>query len=117
MAILKLNFTDHKEAQDMINLIQKEKDLSVAEAIDFAVNLKTFNQIVKTGWGSIALGLWGHADSEREWLMLDDPYVEVDFKEEKNNLIKKVASQEKIDTETVVSYFLLFTMEILGYHI
>lgn len=117
MTILKLNFTKHEEAQDMIRLIQKEKGFSVAEAIDFSINLDKFNQIIETGWASIALGLWGHDDFEREWLTLDNPCIDVDFSEEKINLIKKVAKQEKVDTETSVSYFLLFTMDELGYHI
>lgn len=117
MSILKLNFTNYKAAQDMIKLIEKEKGLSTSEAIDFSINLKICNRILKTGWGSIALPIWSHDDPERKWLSLNDPRVEVEINDEKAQLISKVATEESVNMETAVAYFLLFTMEMLGYHI
>lgn len=117
MALTKLDFTDHTEAQDMIKLIEKDKGLAVSEVIDFSVNIENFNQILDNGWGSIALSLWGHDDPERDWLTMDNPYIEVDLTGEKLQLIDKIAKKDKVDTETAVAYFLLFTMDSLGYHI
>lgn len=118
MASLKLKLGRYKAAQDMIKLIEKEKGLSTSAAIDFAVNSRTFHQIVNTGFGPIALPIWGHGETgQRKWLTLDDPRIDIDFDEKKLQLINEVATMEKTNPETAVSYFLLFTMEALGYHI
>ena len=117
MALLKLNFKKQEAAQDMIKLIEKEKELSVAEAINFSINLEICNRILKTGWGSIALPIWGHGDPDLEWSLLDNPCVEIEISEDKAQLISKIESKEGVDTETAIAYFLLFTMEALGYHI
>ncbi len=117
MSLLKLNLARHKAAQDMIKLIEKEKGLSTSAAIDFAVNPRIFRQIINTGVGPIALPIWGHGEPQRKWLTLDDPHINIDFDENKLQLICDVAAAEKTNTETAVAYFLLFTMEALGYHI
>ncbi len=115
--MLELNFTNHEIAQDMIRLIQKEKGLTESQCISLAVNSKTCKQIIDTGWASIALSMWGHDNPEREWLLLDNPIVDVELENDKEQLIEKISSKENVDIETAVSYFLLFTMEALGYHI
>lgn len=118
MASLKLKLGRYKAAQDMIKLIEKEKGLSTSAAIDFAVNSRTFHQIVNTGFGPIALPIWGHGESkQRKWLTLDNPHIDIDLDEKKLQLINEVAAMEKTNPETAVSYFLLFTMDALGYHI
>lgn len=118
MATLKLNLSRHKAAQDMIKLIEKEKELSTPDAIDYAVNSRAYKRIINTGLGPIALPVWGHGElKEREWFTLDNPSVKIELSEEKLQMIRKVVEVEKVSTETAVSYFLLFTMEALGYHI
>lgn len=114
---MKLNFENHAEAQDMIKIIQKEKEMSVVDAIAYSVNDRMYNKIIEEGWASIALGLWGHDEPERQWDKLEYPCVEVEFEESKMKLIEEIVKNEKVEIETAVSYFLLFTMDYLGYHI
>lgn len=117
MPLVKLDFMNSEAAQDMIKLLQQEKKLSVPSAIQFSVNAKVYHRILDTGWGSIALPIWGHDDPKRNWLSLDNPLVKFDIEEDKLNMIQDIADKEDTDMETAVSYFLLFTMESLGYHI
>lgn len=117
MAPLKLKLARHKAAQDMIKLIEKEKGLSTSAAIDFAVNSRMYHEIIETGLGPIALPIWGHGESERKWLTLDDPHINIEFDDKKLQMVRDVAEVEKTNIETAVAYFLLFTMEDLGYHI
>lgn len=114
---MKLDFKNHPAAQDMIKIIERDKRLETSEAIKFSVNDKMYNKIVNTGWASIALNLWGHDDPEREWDEMENPCVDVEIEEDKNRLIEAIAKKEKVDIETAVSYFLIFTMDFLGYHI
>ena len=117
MAKLKLNFSKYKEAQDMIRLIEKVKEIPAEQAIDFSINQRNCSRIIDTGWASIALSLWGHDDPERKRLLLEDPCIVVELSDEKIELITKVKAKEGVNQEIAVSYFLLFTMESLGYHI
>lgn len=114
---MKLNFKKHKAAQDMITLIEKDKCLSASDAIKFSINQDIHDKILNAGWASIALGLWGHGDPDREWNKMDNPSIEVEIEEDKLKLVDDIAQKEKVDIVTAVSYFLLFTMDALGYHI
>lgn len=113
----KLDFSNHSEAQDMIKIIEKDKGLLSADAISFAINLENYHKIIEAGWASIALSLWGHDDPEREWNEMEAPCFEVSLNSESLDLLNKLVKKEKIDIETAVSYFLIFTMDSLGYHI
>ena len=117
MTLLKLNFTNHKEAQDMIKLIAQEKNLSVTESVQFAINFDNYRCALETGWGAHALPFWGHSDYRRIWQRIDNPKIEVELKSEKFRLLEDLAQKEDVDVETAVAYFLLFSMEALGYHI
>ena len=88
MATIQLDFTNLCAAQDMIAIIQKERN-----------------------------SLWGHDDPERKWLFLNSPKVDVEFSETDIKYLKKVAKAEKVKAVTAVCYFLVFTMQSLGYHI
>lgn len=114
---MELNFKKNYAAQDMVTIIQKDKNLSAQDAIKFSINQDMYNQILSTGWASIALGLWGHDDPEREWNKMDTPDLEVEIDDSQQKLLSDIARKEKVDIETAVSYFLLFTMDALGYHI
>ncbi len=114
---MKLDFSNHPEAQDMISIIMHDKGISIVEAIDFAINKKNYQSIIQTGWASIALSLWGHADPEREWESIETSCLEIELEESKCDLINKVVKKERVDVETAVSYFLIFTMDSMGYHI
>lgn len=117
MALLKLDFTNHKEAQDMIKLITQEKKLSVTEAVQFAITPDIYRRALETGWGAHALPFWGHSDHRRIWQRLDNPKIEVELKSEGFRLLENLAQAEGVDIETAVDYFLIFSMEAIGYHI
>jgi hypothetical protein len=117
MTLLKLNFTNHKEAQDMIKLIAQEKNLSVTESVQFAINFDNYRCALETGWGVHALPFWGHSDHRRKWQKLDNPKIEVELNSEEFRLLEDLAQKEAVDIETALAYFLIFSMEALGYHI
>ena len=117
MALIKLDFTNYAEAQDMIKLIMQEKGFSVVEAINFTITPTIYRRILKTGWGSIALSVWGHGDPERMWQSLEEPKVEMELESNKIRALEEIIQKEDVNTETALSYFLIFTMESLGYHI
>jgi len=115
--MLKLNLSKCPAAQDMVRIVMRDNSLSAEEALKFSVNQNIYNQIVEAGYASIALDLWGHADPEREWDKLDEPQMEIEFDEFSQSLIDNIAEKEEVDINTAVAYFLLFTMDALGYHI
>ena len=117
MQVMKMNFKNHKEVQDMISLVVKEQGVTASEAIDSSINQQMYQRLLETGWGSIALPLWGHDDPERQWIELDKPSLEVELSYEKIKLINDVKMKEEVDMETAIGYFLLFRMEMMGYHI
>lgn len=61
--------------------------------------------------------MWGHADLERDWSEMENPCVEVELSEEKINILNNISKIYKVNAEIAVSYFLIFTMDSLGYHI
>lgn len=114
---MNLNFNDNVAAQDMISIIIKEKGLSAEKAVKFAVNKNICEKILSTGWASIALDLWGHDDPDRKWSVIDNPTLEIVFEETEQQLINTIVKKENVDIETAICYFIIFTMEELGYHI
>jgi len=112
-----LDLKNNLAAQDMIRIVMREKNLSPKEAIEFSINREIHQKILKEGYASIALDLWGHDDPEREWNVLDDPIFELNLDKLQERLIEDIAEKEDVDTETTVCYFLIFTMDFLGYHI
>ena len=52
------------------------------------------------------MGLWGHDDPEREWKVLDEPIIKIEFDKPSQNLINDIMEKEEVDFETTVSYFL-----------
>ncbi|HCR83518.1 MAG TPA: hypothetical protein DIW07_08905 [Lachnospiraceae bacterium] len=115
--MIKIDLSKHSGAQDMVAIIMRDKNLSAEDALKYAINKTMYQNIIKAGYASIALGLWGHADPEREWDVLESPIMQVEFDESTQNLINDIMEKEDVDFETAISYFLLFTMEALGYHI
>ena len=114
---MKLDFSKHLEAQDMIWIIENEKGMSATEAVKCSVNEKIYHSIMDVKWASIALSLGGHDDPERKWETLENPIVEIDFNDNQLYLIEKVRKKENVNIITAIIYFLLFTMDSMGYHI
>jgi len=115
--MIKLNLKDNFAAQDMIKIVMKEKGLSTKEAIAFSISLEMHRKILKEGYASIALGLWGHEDPDRKWDVLEDPIIELELGKLGESLIEDISDKQNVDIETAICYFLIFTMESLGYHI
>lgn len=101
----------------MIRIVMRDKNLSAQEAVQYAVNSQNFVNIERTGWTGMALNLWGHADRDREWMTLKKPVFDVELSLGQKNLIDMVVRAEKISRNTAIAYFLIFTMDELGYHI
>lgn len=112
-----LDFRNHSAAQDMIRIIMRDENLTVNEAIEFAINREMHKTILREGYASIALDLWGHDDPEREWDTLEDPIVDIELDKLRERLVEDISEKQNVDTETAVSYFLIFTMDSMGYHI
>ena len=106
-----------KAAQDMIRIIMRDKDLTAAEAVAYAVNEDIYDAIMAVDWASIALSLWGHDEPERKWFQLTPKEITIDLDEKQLLLVDKVMEREEVDFVTAIEYFLIFTMDSLGYHI
>jgi hypothetical protein len=113
----KLDLTKRLDMQDMLQIVMNKKGLSAREALEYSINEAIYNRVLDTGYASIALDLWGHGDPEREWLKLDNPRISIEFDESRQSLIDRIGVEEKVNTKTSIAYFLLYTMEALGYHI
>ena len=51
------------------------------------------------------------------WKKLDDPVVKFKLSKDKEHLVSIVMEKENVSFETAILYFMLFTLESLGYHI
>lgn len=112
-----LDFTNNANAQDMLVKIMKEKNINSEKAVLSSITQKIFIRIIETGWGQIALPIWGHDNPYREWEKLDDPVVNFKLSKDKEHLVSIVMEKENVSFETAILYFMLFTLESLGYHI
>lgn len=111
-----LDVKKHKEAQDMIVLLSTDKGLSYKEAIKSAINRESLADIVVNGWASIALGCWNHA-SDRKLNKLKETTIEIDLDEEQDDFIEKIKIIEEVDYVTAVTYFMMFELGRMGYHL
>lgn len=114
---ISLDFTNDKIAQDMLVKIMKEKKLDSEKAVLSTITQKMFDRIVETGWGQVALPIWGHDNPNREWEKLDNPIVKIELNKDKERLVSVIMEKENIQFKTAIMFFMLFTLESLGYHI
>lgn len=114
---MKLNLKNNTAAQDMICIIMREKNLSAQDAITFAINYDIHQKILKEGYVSIALDLWGHDNPDRVWDILVDPVIDLKLDKFQEELIDDIKERKNVDYETAICYFLILTMDNLGYHI
>lgn len=91
--------------------------MSVEDAIPFVLTDAHKDSVFSAGWANFALGLWGHDDPERDWIMLPEPDVVVRLSEHRFSLLLKTAIHERVSLERALGYFLVFTMQELGYHV
>lgn len=114
---LSINYSDDEIAQDMIYTIMKEKNLTPAKAILSSITQKNCVTILSTGWAGMAVSLWGHDNPDREWQTLENPVVELKLSKDKERLVAIVMEKEKISLPEALQYFMIFSLEALGYHI
>ena len=61
--------------------------------------------------------MWGHADPDGEREKLDNHVVEFKLSKDKERLVGLIMDKENVSFEVAILYFMLFTLESLGYHI
>lgn len=112
-----INYADDEIAQDMICTIMKEKNLTPAKAVLSSITQRNCVTILSTGWAGIAVSHWGHDNPDREWKTLESPVVELKLSKDKERLVAIVMEKEKISLPEALQYFMIFSLEALGYHI
>lgn len=95
-AKITLNFKDATNPQDMLKKIMREKNFSSEKAILSSITQKNCIRIIETGWASMALQLWGHADPEGAREKLDNPIVEFKLSKDKERLVSLIMEKEKV---------------------
>ena len=92
-------------------------DLTPAKAVLSSIMQRNCVTILSTGWAGIAVSHWGHANPDREWQTLENPVVELKLSKDKERLVAIVMEKEKISLPEALQYFMIFSLEALGYHI
>ncbi len=101
----------------MLKKIMKAKNLSPEKAVLSAITQKNCVRILSTGWASIAVSLWGHDDPYAEREKLENPVIEIKLSKDKAHLLEVVMEKENVSFGQAILYFMIFTLESLGYHI
>jgi hypothetical protein len=112
-----IDFSNNIDAQDMLSKIMKEKDLTPEKALLSTITKRNFVTILATGWAGIAVSLWGHDDPDREREKLEDPIIKIKLSKDRERLISIVMEEENVSLDEAILYFMIFTLESLGYHI
>ena len=115
--IFKLDFSKDLSAQDMVSTIMKEKNLTAEKAVLSCITQKNCVTILATGWADMAVSLWGHDDPYREFEELENPKFEIKLSKDKVELLEIVMQKERVPLKDAILYFMIFTLESLGYHI
>lgn len=114
---ISIDLTNDAIAQDMLMKIMKEKKLNAEKAILSSITQKVFVRIIETGWGQVALPMWGHDNPDRKWEKLDDSIVKIKLSKDKERLVSVIMEKENVQFKTAIMFFMIFTLESLGYHI
>lgn len=115
--MLKLDFSGDVIAQDMLSTIMEEKNLTAEKAVSSCITQKNCVTILATGWAGMAVSLWGHDDPYKGYKKLENPQVEIKLSKDKIRLLEIVMEKERVPLGRAVLYFMIFTLESLGYHI
>ncbi len=114
---IRFNFKDAVNPQDMLKKIMREKNLSAEKAITSSITQKNCIRIIETDYADVALQMWGHADPYAEKEKLDNTIVEFKLSKDKERLVNLIMEKEDVSFDQAILYFMLFTLESLGYHI
>ena len=115
--ITTIDFSNEIDAQDMLSKIMKKKNLTPEKALLSTITQKNCVTILATEWAGMAVSLWGHADPDREREKLEDPVIKIKLSKDKERLIGIVMEKEAVSFDEAILYFMIFTLETLGYHI
>ena len=115
--VITIDFSKETDAQDMLSKIMKKKNLTPEKALLSTITQKNCVTILATGWAGMAVSLWGHADPDGEREKLEDPIVKIKLSKDKERLISIVMEKENVSFGKALLYFMIFTLESLGYHI
>lgn len=115
--IIAVDFSEEIDAQDMLSKIMRNKNLTPEKALLSTITQKNCVKILATGWAGIAVSLWGHADPDEELEELEDPIVRIKLSKDKERLVSIVMEKENVSFNEALLYFMIFTLESLGYHI
>lgn len=115
--VITIDFSKETDAQDMLSKIMKKKNLTPEKALLSTITQKNCVTILATGWAGMAVSLWGHADPYGEREKLEDPIVKIKLNKDKERLISIVMEKENVSFGEALLYFMIFTLESLGYHI
>lgn len=114
-----LNLTESLAMQDLVRTIAAEMKLSPTDAVITSITRENFQKAVKEGYGSIAVGLWGH-DNGFNFTPLDNPILHLTIPEPESkrikNLIKAIGHKE-LTVDDAIFEFLIFQADNLGFHI
>ena len=115
--VITVDFSKKTDAQDMLSKIMKKKNLTPEKALLSTITQKNCVTILATGWAGMAVSLWGHADPDGEREKLEDPIVKIKLSKDKERLVSIVMEKENVSFGEALRYFMIFTLESLGYHI
>lgn len=115
--VITVDFSEDTDAQDMLSKIMRRKNLTPDKAILSSITYKNCVTILSTGWAGMAVSSWGHDDPYREREKLDNPKVEIKLTKDKARLVGVVMEEENVSFTDAILYFMIFTLEALGYHI
>ena len=101
----------------MLSKIMKKKNLTPEKALLSTITQKNCVTILATERAGMAVSLWGHADPDREREKLEDPVIKIKLSKDKERLIGIVMEKEAVSFDEAILYFMIFTLETLGYHI
>ena len=112
-----VDFSDDINAQDMVAKIMKSKNLSPSQAVSSSITQSNWIRIINTGWADIAVAHWGHGDIVDTREKLQNPVIEIKLSKDKCYLIRTLMKKQEISFTTAISYFMIFKLQSLGYHI
>ena len=115
--VITIDFSEDIDAQDMLSKIMKKKNLTADKALLSAITQKNCVTILATGWAGMAVSMWGHADPDGEREKLENPVVQIKLSKDKVRLVNIVMEKERVPFEAAILYFMIFTLQALGYHI
>ena len=112
-----VDFREDINAQDMLSKIMKKKNLTPEKALLSTITQKNCVTILATGWAGLAVSMWGHDDPFGEREQLENPIFTIKLSKDKLRLVMIVMEKESISFHNALLYFMIFTLDSLGYHI